>query len=94
VYGFDNLGFSIRQSLWEQAQCFLCDVCGCPLDVRVVKCVLKLPKPDSLTYHLHFRLENHIVYRALGLFKKFYRAEFEPKMRFGCIAHNLMHYSG
>jgi hypothetical protein len=32
--------------------------------------------------------------RALGLFKKFFRAESNPKMRFGSIAHNVMHYSG
>jgi len=31
---------------------------------------------------------------ALTLFKKFFQAESDPKMRFGCIAQKLMHYSG
>ena len=35
-----------------------------------------------------------MVLRALGLLKKFFRAGSGPKMRFGCIAHNLMHYYG
>jgi hypothetical protein len=32
--------------------------------------------------------------RALGLLQKFFRAESDQKMRFECIGHNLMHYSG
>ena len=35
-----------------------------------------------------------MVLKALGFFKRFSRAESDPKMRFGCKAHNLMHYSG
>jgi hypothetical protein len=31
---------------------------------------------------------------VLELFQKFFRAESDPKTRFGCIAHNLMHYYG
>ena len=34
-----------------------------------------------------------MVLRALGLFQKFFWAESDPKVWFGCIAHNLMHYS-
>ena len=34
-----------------------------------------------------------MVLGALGLFKKFFRAESDPKMWFRCIAHNVMHYS-
>ncbi len=45
--------------------------------------VLKLKKPVSLTCRLHVRLENRIVLRALGLFKKFFLAESGPRMQFG-----------
>ena len=72
----------IRQSLGEQALCLLCDVCGRPLNRRTIECVLKLLKPASFTYHLHLRLGNPIVLWVLGLFKKFYRAELNSKMRF------------
>jgi len=34
------------------------------------------------------------LYGFEGFSKKFFRAESDPKMQFGCIAHNLMHYSG
>ena len=33
-------------------------------------------------------------FRALGLREKFFGAESDPKMLFGCMAYNLMHYSG
>jgi|GEM_PF-1495354 hypothetical protein len=33
----DNLGSSVHQSWWEQAQCFFCDVCSGPLDGCVVR---------------------------------------------------------
>ena len=45
-------------------------------------------------YHLHVRLGNRMVLRALGLFKEFLWAECDPKMQFGCTAYNLMHYFG
>ncbi len=35
-----------------------------------------------------------MVFRALRLFKKFFRAESDLKMRFGSTGHNLIHYSG
>ena len=44
----DNLSSGIRQFLGEYAQSLFCDVCGCTLDGRAVKCVLKLKKPVSL----------------------------------------------
>lgn len=58
------------------------------------KYVLKLQKPVSSTYHLHVRLGNRIVLRVLVSFQKFFRAECNPTMRFGHIAHSLIHYSG
>ena len=53
-----------------------------------------MQKPVSLTYHLHVRLGNCMVLRALGLLQKFFRAESGPQMWFECIGHNLMHFSG
>jgi len=35
-----------------------------------------------------------MVLQALGSFKKFFRAESDPRMRFGCVGYNLTHYSG
>jgi hypothetical protein len=54
----------------------------------------EIAKSSFMTYKLHADLGNRMVLRALGLFQKFFRAESEPKMRFGCIAQNLMHRSG
>ena len=53
-----------------------------------------MQKPVSLTYHLLIRLGNRMVLCALTLFKKFFQAESDPKMGFGCISQKLMHYSG
>jgi hypothetical protein len=35
-----------------------------------------------------------MVLRALGLHRKFLWQESNPNMQFGCIARNLMHFSG
>ncbi len=32
-----------QQSLWKQTKCFFRYVCGCPLNRRVVECILQLP---------------------------------------------------
>lgn len=35
-----------------------------------------------------------VKFFALGLRRKLFRAEFDPKMQFRCIVSNLTHYSG
>ena len=65
---------------------------GTRLSTAGMVCVLNLSKPVSLISHLHVRLGNRMVLGALGLLQKFFRAESNPKMCFGCIAHDLKHY--
>ncbi len=62
-----------QQSLWKQAQCPLCDICGCLLDGCVVEVRSELAKPVSLACLLLLQLENYDVLRVLGLFKEFLR---------------------
>ncbi len=35
-----------------------------------------------------------MVLRVLGLPQMLFRAAFDPKMQFGCMAPNVLHYSG
>jgi len=53
-----------------------------------------LQKPVSWACLLRIRLVNCMVLRTLRLFKKFFQVESDPKMRFGCIAHNVTYYAG
>jgi hypothetical protein len=55
--------------------------------------MIRIPHISENSYHLHVRLVKCIVLRDLRLFQKLFRTESDPKMRFGCTAHNLMPYS-
>jgi len=53
---------------------------------------LKSQKQVLLRYRLHVRWANLMVLHAKELFQEFFRAESDPKVRYGCIAQKLMHY--
>ncbi len=55
--------------------------------------VLKPQKPDLLTYHLHVRFRNRMVFWVLGLRQKFLGQKSDSNMQFGYITRKLMHYS-
>jgi hypothetical protein len=58
------------------------------------RCVLKLQKPVSLTFHLHILLGNRMALGASGVHQRFFRQKSDPNIQFGCRAEKLMHYSG
>lgn len=50
------------------------------------RCVLKLQKPVSLTFHLHLRLRNCMVLGASELRGKFFKQKSNLNMQLGCKA--------
>ncbi len=75
----DDLSSGICQSLWEQAQCFLCDVCGCPLNGRVVECVLKPPKTGLICELLACSIGKSYCFASLGIVSEVSGPESDPK---------------
>jgi len=58
------------------------------------ECVLKMYKPVSLTFHLHVKLGNRIVLRALGLLQKILARNPIQNAVLHLLTAKLMHYSG
>ena len=53
-----------------------------------------IAKTGLIDISLHVRMWNCMVLQALALHRKLLEQKTNPKMQFGCIAHDLIHYSG
>ena len=58
------------------------------------RCVLRLQKPASFTFHLQILSGNRMVLGASGVRRRFFRQKSGPNTQFGCRVEKLMHYSG
>jgi hypothetical protein len=54
----------------------------------------EIAKTSAIGVSLACLIGKSYDFAGFGVVQEVFRAEFEPKMRFGCMWYNLMHYSG
>jgi len=78
-----------RQSLREQTKCFFRYVCDCPLNRRVVECILQLPNTGFIDPSLVFLIAELYGFAGIGVVRGIFVAKSNSKIMLRLIAHQL-----